>query len=216
MRGTDQFSYTQVKEFFVRNKNDNDYVLGVDEAGRGPWAGPMTASVVILRTGTTLKNVKDSKKMTELSRENAVDEIWEKAVYYATEAIMSEEIDSLGIGRAWDKLMVSLLEGAYKKFPGVSGVVDGTVRVRGFNKVVAVPKADNIVLSVSAASVLAKYMQTCWMDDYASKYPGYGFEQHRGYGTQAHLDALERKGVCPIHRMSFRPIKKILSRTVGS
>lgn len=200
----------------MREKNKTDFMLGLDEAGRGPWAGPMTASVVILRKDTVLKTVKDSKKMTLESREDAVDEIWNKAVYYKTGHVTSEEIDARGIANAWHDLTSELLKGAYAKFPDVPGVVDGSVRVRGFNNVVALPKADNIVLAASAASVLAKYRQTCYMEHFDTRYPKYGFREHHGYGTKKHLEALERYGVCLIHRKSFLPIKKILSRFAGS
>lgn len=215
MRGTDQFSYTHVLEIFMRHKKKSDFMLGLDEAGRGPWAGPMTASVVILRTDTVLKTVKDSKKMNLESREDAIDEIWNKAAYYKTGHVTSEEIDTKGIANAWHDLTSGLLRDAYKMFPDVPGVVDGSVRVRGFNDVVALPKADNIILAASAASVLAKYRQTCYMESYDEKYPEYGFREHHGYGTADHLKALERYGVCPIHRMSFQPIKRIISRSAG-
>jgi ribonuclease HII len=199
----------------MRREELQNYVLGIDEAGRGPWAGPMTAGLVILKEDVRFRAVKDSKKMSEAAREDSVDEIMSRSLFHRIKSVSSDEIDQMGIGKAWTVLMRSLLEEAYKLYPGVRGVIDGVQLVPGFRHVMAIPKADNIVPAVSAASVLAKYRQTCCMDGYHTEYPEYGFDEHRGYGTPKHQAALERHGICPIHRKSFKPIKSLISRTAG-
>jgi len=174
----------------------------------------MTASVVVARDSDTFQSVRDSKKMKEDLRENVVDSIHSTAVFHCTRMVSSEDVDRFGISVAWFRLIRTLIQEAYKKYPNIKGTIDGSISIPGYS-IKAIPKADDTVPVVSAASVLAKYLQTCFMDDADVLYPKYGFNQHHGYGTAAHMKALEVYGPCPIHRTSFRPIKNMLSRTAG-
>lgn len=187
-------------------------LIGLDEAGLGPWAGPLTAAVVVLPDDVNLKGVRDSKKMSEEQRENAVDLIHEQALHYEAFAMEPEMVDRFGAGPAWKHIMRGLAQRARKKFPDARIIVDGNRLITGIGNQQPIPKADDKFTCVAAASILAKYAQCLWMDDYHSMYPQYGFDRHRGYGTPQHKQALERYGPCPIHRKSYKPIKRLLSQ----
>jgi ribonuclease HII len=184
--------------------------VGIDEAGIGPIAGPMTAAVVALEDGVLLGGVRDSKKMTFRGREVAVDLIFNKSLFYAFAEMSSWDIDALGPSACWDTMLRSLAEMAYEKFPDAEFVVDGNRFIRGCSYVTPIVRADSKILSVSAASVLAKYSQTMWMLDFERDYPGYCFSSHHGYPTKDHLLRLRRLGPCPVHRVTYKPVKKII------
>jgi ribonuclease HII len=181
--------------------------IGIDEAGLGPIAGPIVAGVVALAGDLRIKGVMDSKKMTERSREALVDEIMSAALFWKTLVISHEVVDRLGPHEAWKLAIVGLAQAAHKEFPKTEIILDGNKLV-GLDYVRPIVKADDKIPSVSAASVLAKYTQCCWMDDYHVLYPLYGFDRHRGYGTVQHLKQLMEHGPCPIHRKTFRPVKR--------
>jgi ribonuclease HII len=192
-----------------------ELIICIDEAGRGPWAGPLTAAVVVCPKDKEFKGVKDSKKMSEDARENSIDLIHKEALFYRVGQMANTTIDQFGLEWAWDEIVCYLAMEARREFPDAKLIVDGDQKVAGILNQVAIPKADTFIPGVSAASVLAKYAQTSWMNDYHVKYPVYGFNKHRGYGTPQHMKALEEHGPCPIHRMSFRPLKTMFSRTAG-
>lgn len=181
--------------------------IGIDEAGLGPLAGPIVGSVVAFPGDLRIDGVMDSKKMTAKQREALVDEIMDKALYWRTLTAMPSVIDNKGPHGAWEMVIVGLAKGARAVFPKSTIILDGNKLV-GLPYVKPVVKADDKVPSVSAASVLAKYTQCCWMDDYHLEYPQYSFDRHRGYGTKLHLQKLEEHGPCPIHRMTFKPVKR--------
>jgi ribonuclease HII len=183
----------------------------MDEAGMGPLAGPVTAAVVVLHPRCRLPGVKDSKKMTDESREALVDSIYEGALFYKIAIRTHEDIDRDGISKCWLDMMMELASAAHVKYPSNTIIVDGNRMVTGLPYVRPIVKADDKFLAVSAASVLAKYTQCLWMDDYHAEYPIYGFNRHRGYHTAVHVKRLEAHGPCPIHRKSFKPIQRLLS-----
>lgn len=176
-------------------------VCGVDEAGRGPLAGPVCAAAVILPEGLLLDGVNDSKKLTEKKREMLFDVIKEQALSYSIAFATVEEIESLNILNATMLAMKRAVEGL--DIPADFAYIDGN-RVPSLD----IPsqyiiKGDALSMSVAAASILAKVSRDRLMLEYAKEYPEYSFEKHKGYGTKVHTDALKKFGPSPIHRMSF-------------
>lgn len=178
------------------------FVCGVDEAGRGPLAGPVYAAAVILPDGVEIEGLNDSKKLTEKKREKLYDVIIEKAVCYSVASASVEEIEEVNILNATYLAMNRAIEGLSVKAD--YALIDGN-RVP---KDISVPcetvvKGDAKSCSIAAASVLAKVTRDRLLLEYAEQYPEYGFDKHKGYGTAAHYDAIRKHGVLPIHRMSF-------------
>lgn len=190
----------------------HEIMIGVDEAGMGPWAGPLTVGVVVLPVDVVIPGVKDSKKIREETREDLVDLIHEAALFHQVIGIGPAMIDRLGISTVWDSTVKSVIDQAREHFPYARTIVDGNRCVPHVKNYCPVVKADDKYQAVSAASILAKYHQCGWMDDYHSMYPQYGFNKHRGYGTAQHKKALEAHGPCPAHRKSYKPIKALLAR----
>lgn len=183
-------------------------VCGVDEAGRGPLAGPVVAAAVILAPGTQLPGVNDSKKLSEKKREQLFDYVRENALAYGIGEASEAEIDEINILNATFLAMRRAIENmdAAADF----ALIDGN-RIQGLDiPAECVIGGDAKVLSIAAASILAKVTRDRKMRQLAEVYPQYGFEKHKGYGTKAHYAAIEQYGVCPIHRRSF--LKKVLSR----
>lgn len=189
--------------------------IGMDEAGMGPIAGPVTAAVVVLDASKPLPGVRDSKKMTDASREQIVDLIFDQSLFYKISVRTSKEVDQRGLSRCWLEIMSELARAANRAYPGII-IVDGNRLVTGLQYVVPVVKADDKFPSVSAASILAKYAQCLWMEDHHAEYPLYGFNRHKGYPTAEHVRLLKEHGPCPIHRKSFKPVQKVLSTRSGS
>lgn len=178
------------------------FVCGVDEAGRGPLAGPVCAAAVILPEDCQIEGLNDSKKLTEKKREALYDVIIEKAVAYSVAYGTLEEIEQYNILNATYLAMNRAIEGL--KIPADYALIDGN-RVPTGIKVPCetVVKGDAKSCSVAAASILAKVTRDRLLLEYAKEYPEYGFEKHKGYGTAAHYDAIKKYGVLPIHRLSF-------------
>jgi len=194
--------------------------IGIDEAGLGPLAGPAVVGVVALPEDADLRGVTDSKKMSAEQREAAVDRIWNAALFYRVILSTAPTIDCHGLSYVWQHMIREVAMAAHALYPDSEIILDGN-RLVGLPYVRPVVKADSKVRSVAAASVLAKYAQCCWMDDYHLEYPQYGFDRHHGYGTALHLEMLKEHGPCPIHRMSFAPVKRAIrskssSRPCGS
>jgi len=177
-------------------------VAGVDEAGRGPLAGPVTAAAVILPPGLVIEGLNDSKKLTARCRERLYDIIAREAVCWAVAHASVEEIETLNILNAAQLAMrraVSLLSPA----PDLA-LVDGNI-VRDFPvKAVPVVGGDRLSASIAAASIMAKVTRDRLMRELAEIYPQYGFEKHKGYGTALHYERLREYGPCPAHRRSFQ------------
>ena len=176
-------------------------VCGVDEAGRGPLAGPVCAAAVILPKGLELPGLNDSKKLTDKKRRELFPLIKEQAIAYGIGLASHEEIDEINILQATYLAM----ERAIAQLEGKAdfALIDGN-RAKDFGLPVrTVIKGDSLSASIAAASVLAKVTRDDIMLEMAEKYPKYGFEVHKGYGTKAHYEALRKHGHSEIHRMSF-------------
>ena len=183
-------------------------MAGVDEAGRGPLAGPVVAAAVILDDLNPIKGLADSKKLTALRRERLYDEIRAKALCCSIALATAEEIDSLNILQATMLAMRRAVEGLRLKPHKV--LVDGNQLPRLVMLAEAIVKGDALVPSISAASILAKVYRDRWCAEFHLQYPQYGFAGHKGYGTAEHLAALRTHGACPQHRRSFAPVAEVL------
>ena len=183
-------------------------IAGVDEAGRGPLAGPVVAAAVILDDLNPIAGLADSKKLTALKRERLFDEIRAKALCCSIAEATVEEIDELNILQATLLAMRRAVEGLRLKPTKV--LVDGN-RLPVLDVLAeAIVKGDSKVQAISAASILAKVHRDRWCQDLHAQYPQYGFDGHKGYGTAAHLQALKDHGATPWHRKSFAPVAEVL------
>lgn len=177
-------------------------VCGVDEAGRGPLAGPVCAAAVILPEGLIIEGLDDSKKLTGKKREKLFDVIIQNAVSYSVAFGTVEEIEQYNILNATFIAMNKAIEGLNKR-PDYA-LIDGNRVPKGITvDCETVVKGDSKSMSVAAASVLAKVTRDRLLLRYAEMYPQYGFEKHKGYGTVAHYEAVKKYGLCPVHRLSF-------------
>ena len=176
-------------------------VCGVDEAGRGPLAGPVCAAAVILPPDIQIEGLNDSKKLTDKKRRELFDVITAQAVSYAVAFCDEKVIDEINILQATFRAMRQAVESLGVR-PELA-LVDGN-RAADFGVPVrTIVKGDSLSASIAAASILAKVSRDRLMEQYDGMYPQYGFAVHKGYGTQRHYDALREYGPCPIHRMSF-------------
>ena len=183
-------------------------VAGVDEAGRGPLAGPVVAAAVILDDLHPIAGLADSKKLTALRRERLFDEIRAKALCFCIAEASVEEIDRINILQATMLAMQRAVNGLRLK-PALAQV-DGNRLPLLDMPGEAIVKGDALVPAISAASILAKVHRDRWCDALDVRFPQYGFAAHKGYGTAAHLEALRQHGPCPEHRSSFSPVAKVL------
>lgn len=182
-------------------------VAGVDEAGRGPLAGPVVAAAVLAPDGWTLGGLDDSKKLTAQKRQALEDEIKGSCLSWAIGVATQEEIDSINILQATFLAMRRALEGLSMAPKAV--VVDGNRTIPDWPAAqLAVVEGDGKIASIAAASVLAKTCRDRMMVEQDAVWPGYGFAVHMGYPTPSHLKALAELGPCPIHRKSFGPVRK--------
>ncbi len=182
-------------------------IAGLDEAGRGPLAGPVVAAAVILPPLRTLRGVADSKTLTADQREKAFFLIQKKALGVGIGAVEADEIDRLNILRASLKAMELAIQNL-SPTPDCL-LIDGLHTLNLPLKQQAIPKGDGRCLSIAAASIVAKVTRDRLMADYHEKYPQYNFARHKGYGTREHLRAIREHGCCPIHRQSFRTIYQL-------
>jgi ribonuclease HII len=188
-------------------------IAGVDEAGRGPLAGPVVAAAVILDDLKPIKGLNDSKVLSAARREKLFDEIRAKALCCSIAQASVEEIDSLNILQATMLAMQRAVEGLRLKPAKV--LVDGN-RLPVLDVLAeAIVKGDATVPAISAASILAKVTRDRWCAELDQQYPQYGFAGHKGYGTAEHLAALRTHGACPEHRKTFRPVTDVLGRVLA-
>lgn len=181
-------------------------ICGVDEAGRGPLAGPVCAAAVILPPDTVIDGVNDSKKLSEKKREALFDVIKETAVSYCVAYASVEEIESINILNATMLAMKRAVEGLYVKAD--YAMIDGNKMPPLDIDGETIIKGDAKSMSIACASILAKVSRDRILYEYAMEYPQYQFDKHKGYGTAVHREAILKYGPCPYHRMSF--LKKIL------
>lgn len=200
-------------EFDLQFRTDDLFLLcGVDEAGRGPFAGPVCAAAVILPAGVDIAGLNDSKKLSEKKREELFDVICETALAYSVAFADVPEIEEYNILQATFLAMKRAIDGLSLSPNYV--LIDGN-KLPPDMKIPALPlvKGDALSASVAAASILAKVSRDRLMYEYDELYPQYGFASHKGYGTVAHCDAILKYGVLPCHRPSF--LKKLFGRQKG-
>lgn len=200
----EQLRVEKMKRFDIENKNGM-YLAGVDEAGRGPLAGPVFAAAVIFGDDVVIEGINDSKKLSEKKRDELYDVICQKALAYCVYSVDEKRIDEINILQATFEAMRGAVGGLKirpdcvlvdgNKSPGLDIMHDTVV------------KGDSKSMSIAAASVLAKVSRDRFIIKMSEKYPGYGFEKHKGYGTKAHYEAIEKLGICDLHRKTF--LKKL-------
>jgi ribonuclease HII len=189
----------------------NNIIAGVDEAGRGPWAGPVVAAAVILDKTklTLLSEVDDSKKISEKKREKLYQKIIDSSICSAISEVSQNVIDRLNILNATVMAMKNCIEKLSYK-PEII-LIDGNMDFQIDNiRVEHIIDGDKKSLSIAAASILAKVHRDRIMRNYHKIYPHYGFINHKGYGTKEHINALIKYGPCEIHRTSYKPVEKII------
>ena len=183
-------------------------IVGVDEAGRGPLAGPVVAAACILPRAYINKKINDSKQLSEKQREELFIEIKENAVAYGVGIVDAETIDKINI---YEATKVAMKEAINNLKHNYDLILTDAMKLNGFDvPVIDIIKGDAKALPIAAASIIAKVTRDHMMDDLAKKYPEYGFEKHKGYGTKVHMDALKKYGpIKGIHRYSYRPVKLV-------
>ncbi len=187
-------------------------LCGVDEAGRGPLAGPVVAAAVMLDPDQRIEGLRDSKKLTAAARERLADQIRRHAAAWCVAEASVEEIDRLNILQATLLAMQRAVAGL--QMPPDDVWVDGNRTPSWAWRSQAVIKGDDKVASIAAASILAKTSRDHFMCKLHETYPAYGFAKHMGYGTVVHMAALKAHGACPQHRRSFAPVRRVLDQTV--
>lgn len=188
-------------------------VAGVDEVGRGPWAGPVVAAAVVLRPDTPLDGITDSKKLSPTRRRDLAARLHETADVSIAAASV-EEIDSLNILEATGLAMIRAVQGLDIEPDHI--LIDGNRIPKDFRwPATAMIKGDGRSASIAAASICAKVYRDDLMAQLDTTYPGYGWARNAGYGTREHREALNRLGVSPEHRKSFRPIREILTQRIS-
>ena len=189
---------------------------GVDEAGRGPWAGPVTAAAVVLDPTRPIVGLTDSKALSEVRRDALAPQIRKRALAWCVAHASVEEIDSLNIREATFLAMSRAVEGVTSQCEPGMILIDGNALPKGLPCAArAIVKGDLTEPAISAASILAKTTRDALMQDLDARHPGYGFARHKGYGTAAHTEALTRLGPSPAHRTSFRPVRLALEAMSG-
>jgi ribonuclease HII len=186
---------------YERKYSEFQYVCGIDEAGRGPFAGPVVAAAVILSDDRYFEYLNDSKKVSEKRREKLYDEIYERAVAVGVGVASPELIDDINILQATYVAMRQAIDNLDVR-PDMLLVDAVHIPEVGIPQV-GIVKGDAKSVSIAAASIIAKVTRDRMMVDYDKIYPEYGFARHKGYGTKAHRDALKKYGMCAIHRRSF-------------
>jgi ribonuclease HII len=188
------------------------HIVGVDEAGRGPWAGPVVVAAVLLRSEADTSRFVDSKALREKVRDDLFPLVVEACAAHSIVSISAARIDETNILRATLEGMKRAVLEVLAKAPQVDCVlVDGTQKIPHLAlPCYPFPKADGKSRAVAAASILAKVTRDRYLAELEEKFPGYGFARHKGYGTAAHQEALRRLGPCPEHRRTFAPVRALL------
>lgn len=203
---TERLFLMEEEERIIRAELGIKHIAGVDEAGRGPLAGPVYAAAVILPEGCVIEGLNDSKKLSEKKREALFEIITEKAIAWSVSSVDEDKIDEINILNATFLAMNKAVDSLRVKPEFV--FVDGNRIKDMVYPCKTIVKGDSKSINIAAASILAKVSRDRYICEVADKYPEYGFEGHKGYGTKAHIDAILKYGPCEIHRRSF--LKKIL------
>ncbi len=181
-------------------------IAGIDEAGRGPLAGPVVAAAVILPTGFNLSQVNDSKKLTETVRNRLFDQIYSSAIAVGVGVSDSAAIDKINILQATLRAMEEAVSRLSEKPDYL--LIDGISRTALNIPQKTIKKGDSLSYSIAAASIIAKVTRDRMMEEYDRSYPGYGLAGHKGYGSASHLAAIASLGPTPIHRLTFRGVRE--------
>ena len=186
----------------IYEKEHVEYIWGIDEAGRGPLAGPVVVASVIMKPDSFLEGVNDSKKVSEKKREKLYEQIIEEAVSYSVGIIDQNEIDEINILNATKKGLTESIKGLKVKPERI--IVDALDKIDTCGiPYMPIVKGDAKCYSIAAASIIAKVTRDRIMRQWDEVYPMYGFARHKGYGTAAHIAAIKEYGLCPLHRRSF-------------
>ena len=186
------------------------FIAGIDEAGRGPLAGPVVASAVILPPNISINGVDDSKKLTPEKREILFEIIKEKALSIGTGIVSSKVIDEINILEATKVAMLKAVENLtiIPNLIIIDGITPLSLTHQAEIKQITIKKGDTLSQSIASASIIAKVTRDRLMLDYDAKYPKYLFARHKGYGTKEHLESIKEFGPCEIHRTSFKGVKE--------
>lgn len=183
------------------------YIAGIDEAGRGPLAGPVVVGLAIMKSNSFIEGVNDSKKVSEAKREKLYEQITNEAIAWNVGIINEEEIDEINILNATKKALTIALQSLNIK-PEII-LVDALDKIDTLGiPYTSIIKGDAKIYSISAASIIAKVTRDRIIRQYDKTYPEYGFNSHKGYGTAKHIEAIKKYGICPIHRKTF--VKNII------
>ncbi|MEC7786089.1 MAG: ribonuclease HII [Nitrospinota bacterium] len=198
-------------EFETKANNEGfKNIAGIDEAGRGPLAGPVVAAAVIFPSQVNIPGLNDSKKLSTKKREELFPKIQEISVFYGVAVVDQKVIDKINILQAARLAMKQAVE-KLKINPGLL-LIDGNQKIDSTLNQWAIVKGDSRSLSIAAASVLAKVTRDRIMDDYHKLYPQYEFNRHKGYGTKLHRNLIQEHGPCPIHRNTFKGVSEYINR----
>ena len=194
--------------FYERDLSRKGYrsIAGIDEAGRGPLAGPVVAAAVILPKGLQMPGVTDSKKLTAQKRELLFDVVMENAIATGVGIAQPEEIDEINILQATLKAMLRAVDNLITSPDYL--IIDGINTLDRDIPQQAIKKGDSLSISIAAASIIAKVTRDRMMLEYDKQYPSYGLASHKGYGSKLHRDAIANFGPCPIHRKTFAGVKE--------
>lgn len=200
---------SKLKEFEQKLYDDKiKYIAGIDEAGRGPLAGPVVIGCVIMKKESFIEYINDSKKVSEKRRETLYEKITDEAISWSTGIVWQNEIDEINILNATKKALTIAIDNL--------GVKPDMILVDALDKIdtrgipyISVIKGDAKIYSISAASIIAKVTRDRIMREYDEVYPEYGFSSHKGYGTAKHIKAIKEYGICPLHRKTF--VKNFIS-----
>jgi len=183
-------------------------IAGVDEAGRGPLAGPVVSAAVILSSNFRVPGVDDSKKLTPNKRADLYDKIYGQAVSIGIGIVGPAQIDRINILQA--SLLAMAVSVTHLNHPPDYLLIDGIFEIACDLPQIAIPKGDSKSISIAAASIVAKVTRDRMMEKYHRQYPHYGFSGHKGYPTKAHREAIRQFGCCPIHRKTFKGVKEYI------
>lgn len=193
----------KLKEFEDKLYNDGiKYIAGIDEAGRGPLAGPVVVGCAIMKKDSFIEYVNDSKKVSESKREMLYEKITKEAVAWSTGIVWQEEIDEINILNATKKALTQAIDDLKIKPEMILVDALDKIDTRGI-PYTSIIKGDAKVYSISCASIIAKVTRDRIIREYDELYPEYGFSSHKGYGTAKHIGAIKEYGICPLHRKTF-------------
>lgn len=207
-------SYPEIDMYKYENElltQGYKYIVGTDEAGRGPMAGPLVVAAVILPVGLRITGLNDSKKLSSKQRDKLYNDIINYAVDYSVEFISVEDVDAMNVYQASKNGMINCIR---KLKTPVDYILSDAIPLGIDIPCNNIIKGDANSASIAAASIIAKVSRDRYMFEMAKKYPEYGFEKHKGYVTKFHLEMLELHGPCEIHRQSFEPVRRLSYRQI--